>query len=335
MGIKDHWDWLVSLLHRSRRNRRARVALDEEIERLVQEVSPAIRNVRGYRSQLRLPLQTAKIYIEKQVAAIPGPLPLSAAGWGGDSPAELLFVDANQVRDLFRHNIVLHSFFRENSTEQAVALLTATRNEKTIFATELQGEIARRDVPQLAVDFTDHRVVAPAATETPNRQAVIEGTLRLLGLRALEHLTELKSQKENLAEERRLLEVKLKILQAHNQSLEGMLGSDRQGEVKVAQAQELLAEINRQLDEVTAVMGSSEDAMRLLISTLNNPEQVLISRPLTLRLNWMGVKVDEGAADPGKEISLADLEIKDRLRRVAVLVTINRDEILTAPPKAM
>lgn len=328
MGLKDHWDRLLSLLHQDREIRQATAALDEEIERLVKEVYPAIRNVRGYRKQLRIPVEKAKKYIEELVAAIPGPLPLSAADWGKGSSVELLFLDANQVRQLFRNSVALQSFFQKDSTKQTVALLTATRSEKTIFANELQGEIPRRDVPHLAVDFTDHRVVGPAATETLNRRAVKEGALRLLGLRAMEHLTNLKSQKEDLAEQRRLLAVKLKILQAHNRSLEGMVESDRQSEVKATQARELLTEISKELDAVTAVMGTPEEALKHLLPYLNNPEHVLAFRPLTFLLDWRGVKVEEGAEDPGKEICLAELEIKDRLKRVALLVTISRDEIL-------
>ena len=209
-----------------------------------------------------------------------------------------------------------------------MALLTATYNEKTIFTSVLQGEIIRRDVPQLAVDFTDHRIVAPAATETACRQAIREGALRLLGLRALEHLTNLKNQKEDLAEERQMMRIKLKILQAHPRSLEGLLESDRDSEVKAARVRELLAEIDQELDTVSAVLGSPEDALNHLLSFLNNPEYVLTIQSLSLRLNWMGVKVDENAEDPGTEIVLAEMEIKDRLKRVALLVTINRNEIM-------
>jgi hypothetical protein len=327
-GMKDFWDWLLGFLHLDRKTREARGALDEEIERLVQKVSPAIRNIRGYRKQLRLPVAKAKTYIEGLVAAIPGPLPLSAADWGRDSPAEPLFIDAGQVRELLRNSGALQSFFHEGSTPQAVALLTATRQEKTIFTSELQGEIIRRDVPQLAVDFTDHRVVAPAATEPLNRLALREGALDLLGLRALEHLTSLKSQKEDLSEERRLLEVKLKILQARNRSLEGLLESDRESADKAVRIRELLAEIAHELGTVTAVLGPPEDALKHLLVFLNFPEYVLTFQLLTLRLNWMGVKVGKDAADPGREIRLAELEIKDRLKRVAVLVTIDRDEVV-------
>jgi len=328
MGLRGLGKWVLSRLLPDQETRKAEAALTEAIERLVQGVSPAIRNVRGYRKRLRTPVERAQQYIEGLVAAIPGPRPLSADREAPDSLTALLFVGADQVRGLLNDNAELVSFFQDNSTTQAVALLTATCNEKTIFTSVMQGEIIRRDVPQTAVDFTEHRVVAPAPTEAGNRRALREGGLRLLGLRALEHLTNLKSQKEDLAEEKRIVGIKLKILQAHDCSLEGLLESDRDSAAKAHRVREMLAEIDQELDTVTAVLGTPEDALNHLLSFLNNPEYVLTIQPLSLRLNWMGVKVDENAEDPGTEIDLAELEIKDRRKRVALLVTINRDEII-------
>ena len=328
MSWRSLGDWFRRGLNPDGEPRKAETALMEEIERLVQEVSPAIRNIRGYRKRLRTPVEAARQYIQGLVAAIPGPRPLSADREAPDSLTAMLFVGADQVQDLLHDNAELVAFFRNQATEQTVALLTATYNEKTVFTSVLQGEIIRRDVPQLAVDFTDHRIVAPAATETLNRQAISEGALRLLGLRALEHLTNLKNQKEDLAEERQMMRIKLKILQAHPRSLEGLLESDRDSEVKASRVREMLTEIDQELDTVSAVLGSPEDALNHLLSFLNNPEYVLTIQPLSLRLNWMGVKVDENAEDPGAEIALAEMEIKDRLKRVALLVTINRNEIM-------
>lgn len=320
--------WLLGRLHLNRETRAGEKNLRATIEGLVDEVSPAIRNVRGYRGQLRDPVEKFRRHLEGLAAAIPGPLPLSAAEWGQGSPAELLFIDAGRVRELFRNSTVLKSFFERDAAPQAVALLTATRSEKTIFGSEIQGQIIKRDVPQTAVDFTDHRIVAPAATEIENRRALRDAGLRLLGLRVLEHLTNLKGQKEDLGEERRVMGVKLKILQAHTGSLEGLVESHRESELKAAKVRQLLQEIDQELEVVTTVLGSPEAALTHLLAFLNNPEYVLIYRPLTLRLNWMGVRVEEDAADPGKEISLLELEMPGRLKRMAVLVAIGREEVV-------
>ena len=112
MGLRDFWEWLLGWLILNEETRKARAALTEEIERLVEEVSPAIRNVRGYRQQLRAPVEKAKEYIE----ATGGRHTRSAArcrriDWGRGSPVELLFIDADQIRELFRNSAELKVIF--------------------------------------------------------------------------------------------------------------------------------------------------------------------------------------------------------------------------------
>ena len=90
----------------------------------------------------------------------------------------------------------------------------------------------------------------------------------------------------------------------------------------------MLQEIDQELEVVTTVLGAPEEALTHLATFLTNPEYVLTYQPLTLRLNWMGVRVEEDAEDPGRKISLAELEMPGRLKRVAVLVTVKREEVL-------
>ncbi len=328
MGLRDFWEWLRGWLIPDEETRKARAALDKEIERLVQEVAPSIRSVRGYRRRLRDPVRQAEKYTAEMVEAIPGPLPLSVEPGGPASLVKLLFASSDQLGRLFNDSDDLASFFHRETATKVVALLTASCTEKTIFTSVRQGEIIRRDVPQTAVDFTDHRIVAPAATEAECRRALREGGLRLLGLRALEHLTNLKSQKEDLVEEKHLMGIKLKILQDHNRSLEGMLETDRDSIAKAVRVRKTLADVDLELQTVTAALGSPEDALNHLLSFLNNPEFVLTIQSLSLRLNWMGVKVEEDSEDPGAEISLAEMELKNRLKRVALLVSVDRKEIM-------
>jgi hypothetical protein len=328
MSIEELWSAIKGFLFPDEETRKTEAALVESIERLVQEVAPAIRNVRGYRKRLRDPVRQAEKYTAELVEAIPGPLPLSVEPGGPASLVKLLFASTGQLGRLFSDSDDLASFFHRETANKVVALLTATCTEKTIFASVRQGEIIRRDVPQTAVDFTDHRIVAPAATEAECRRALREGALRLLGLRALEHLTNLKSQKEDLAEERHLMGIKLKILQDHNRSLEGMLETDRDSVAKAVRVRKTLADVDLELQTVTAALGSPEDALNHLLSFLNNPEFVLTIRPLFLRLNWMGIKAAEDSEDPGAEISLAEMELKNRLKRVALLVSVDRKEIM-------
>ena len=328
MGIADLWSAIKGFLFPDEETRKTEAAQVESIERLVEQVSPAIRHVRGYRKRLQDPVRKAEKYVADLVETIPGPLPLSIEPGGPASLVKLLFATTDQLGRLFSDSDDLTSFFQREAATRVTGLLTATCTEKTIFTSVRQGEIIRRDVPQTAVDFTDHRIVAPAATEAACRQALREGGLRLLGLRALEHLTNLKSQKEDLTEERHLMGIKLKILRDHNRSLEGMLETDRDSVAKAVRVRKLLADVDLELQTVTAALGSPEDSLNHLLSFLNNPEFVLTIQPLSLRLNWMGVKVEEDCEDPGVEISLAEMELKNRLKRVALLVAVDRKEIM-------
>ena len=111
MGLKDLWSAVKGSLFPDEGTRKTEAALVESIERLVQEVSPAIRNVRGYRKRLRTPVEGARQYIEGLVAAIPGPRPLSADREAPDSLTAMLFVGADQVRGLLHDNAELVHFF--------------------------------------------------------------------------------------------------------------------------------------------------------------------------------------------------------------------------------
>jgi hypothetical protein len=66
-----------------------------------------------------------------------------------------------------------------------VVLLTATKKERIIFGTALEGDIIKRDVPLVAVEFYDHQVVAPVATEGENRRELIHRGLALLARKPL------------------------------------------------------------------------------------------------------------------------------------------------------
>ncbi|MBI5586094.1 MAG: hypothetical protein HY892_19975, partial [Deltaproteobacteria bacterium] len=147
MELKELWGSIKAALFPDEEIRKNDAALTEALERLVQEVAPAIRHVRGYRKRLREPVRQAEKYIADLVEVIPGPRPLSVEPGGPDSLEKLLFVSPDQLGKLFRDSVDLEAFFQRETSNQTVALLTATCSEKTIYASLRQGEIIRRDVP--------------------------------------------------------------------------------------------------------------------------------------------------------------------------------------------
>ncbi len=325
MGILDTWNQY----REAKKNRRQKETdLIDLIERMVQDSDPSIRKVAGYRKQLQQPVENALGHIESLIASIPGPFSLSAEAWDKDPLIHALFVSPDEIRSLLQNHDDLKSFFQKSGINSAVALLTATKKERTIFGTDQQGEIVRRDVPQVAVEFNDHRVVGPGAGEAQNRRELFQRGLYVLATHTLEEILRIHSIREELTEERRMLAVKLKIQYSRQHGMEGLLSETGASVAGAKQAQELLEEIDQQLTELEPGSGKPQDFLRKLEKVLLEPGNFLTGKPIRMRLNWMGVKQSEESAESGPEVTLAELEIPGKVRRVAALVAVSAEECL-------
>ena len=322
------WDAWVRRRNAKTAERRREAELIEVIERVVQESDPLIRSLGNYRKQLRKPVENALKYIDDLVAAVTGPVDLGPDRWDRDPLLRALFVSPDDAGSLVQDSTELRKFFdRHHQAREAAAILTATRTERVIFGTVLEGQIARRDVPQVAVEFVDQRVVAPAATESEAREEIKVRTLQLLAAASLKQMLELRSLREELTEQRHILEVKLKIQQTRPDRLECTLGKSCTDGEAPDPGRQALAEIDRRLMALDPASLSAQAHLDHLAEALNHPEKVMAVRVFSLNLNWMGVKSDPGSAPQAAPVTLAELEIKDRLKRIAVLVRVSRGTV--------
>ncbi len=326
MRIKDRWNQSREM---KKRKRKKDDTIVEWIDRMLQESDPSIRKVPGYREQLRQPFENAMGYLEGLISSIPGPFSISAEQWDKDPLTHSLFVDPNEIKSLLQKCAELKSFFQTTGAKTAVALITATKKERTIFGTGMEGEIIRRDVPQVAVEFYDHRVVAPAASEDENRQELVHRGLYVLASNALEEFMRIKSLIEELNGERRILDYKLKIHTTRERGIQRLLAGTLEPDSEIEQARQLLGEIDKQLMEFEQGSGTSKDFLRKLEKILFSAGNFLTEKAITMRLDWMGIKQDDVSTESGNEINLAELEIPERAKRVAVLASIDAGECLS------
>jgi hypothetical protein len=326
MGILETWN-----RYREAKKERSQKESDliDLIERMVQDSDPAIRKVADYRKQLKQPVENALGHIESLISSIPGPISLSTEAWDKDPLIHALFVSPDEICSLLQNHADLKSFFQKSGADTAVALLTATKKERTVFGTAQEGEIIRRDVPQVAVEFYDHRLVAPVADEAENRRELFHRGLYVLAAHTLEEILRIHSIREELTEERRMLAVKLKIQHSRQRGLEGLLSGSGAGAADAKQAQELLEEIDDQLNELEPGSGKPQDFLRKLEKVLLDPGNFLTGKPIRMRLNWMGVKQNEKPAENAPEITLAELEIPGKVKRAAALVAVSAEECAT------
>jgi hypothetical protein len=323
MGIKDKWTRYREL-KRSQGQREA--LLDEWIERMVADSEPSIRSVTGYQQRLRNPLENALAYMEGVIATIPGPFDLSGRLWDQDPLVHALFATPDEVQALLQNCDELAAFFQEGGVKTAVALLTARKEERTVFATAVEGEILRRDVPRKAVEFYEHRLVSPLATAEEIRRELVHRGLNVLAMQAIEEVTRDQAIREELTAERRSLEFKIKLRRTRERGLETLLAGGSPPDADDEKAQQLLAEIDQQLKTLEPGAGAPRDILGKLESNLNVPDTALTAKTLEIRLDRMGMKQNEDATEDGQAISMAELEIPGRLKRVALLATVSADD---------
>ena len=327
MGILDTWNQY----REAKKNQRQKESnLIDLIERMVQDSDPSIRKVAGYRKQLQQPVENALGHIESLISSIPGPFSLSAEAWDKDPLMHALFVSPDEIRSLLQNCADLKSFFQKSGMRTTVALLSATKKERTVFGTDQQGEVVRRDVAQVAVEFHDHRIVAPGADEAENRRELFHRGLYVLATHTLEEILRIHSIREELTEERRILAVKLKIQHSRERGLEGLLAGGRNSSESSEQAQQLLEEIDKQLMELEPGSGKPQDFLNKLEIVLRDPENFLTGQTIRMRLNWMGVKQSKESAENAPEVTLTELEIPGKVKRVAALVAVTAEECAMA-----
>lgn len=323
---------LLSRFEQAREARQAKhrnsAALAQAIERVVRLSAPAVCTLRGCRRQLSGPVENALGYLQQAIGGIPGPRPISPPDWDHDPFLQALFVNAEELDALLMNHRRLRSFFARMPTDHAYAMLTAIKKERTIFGTAVEGTMVRRDVPQTAVEFHDHRIIDPSATVAETRRALIDRALNTLVSQILEPLLELRSRMDELKEQQRILSMQLKIQQTRMQGLDVL---NPEVEPAAPSVHPVLDDLERQLRELAGNSDSSEGYLRRLTAVLNSPQQLLTVTPIGMRLDWLGVKQGGGTTvDRESDIRLAEVEFKNHLKRVAVFVRIARRDCVKA-----
>ena len=303
------------------------------IENVVDGTDPRLRLIGSYQRKLRKAVTRALAYTHRLVETIPPPVKMGKKTFAKDPHVYAFFASTERLQEVFSHSIPLKKFFQrpENAAlNECYALLAMEKQEKRIYGVELDGEIVKRDVPQIAINFSDHRLIASGATEVATRQELRERAFNYLVECALENILSLQSRKEELESQRSLLKVKLKMLQAEQRGLEALAGQGVTEESTMAVTEQKLVDIERELRESVADLRTLDGYLRRVNHVLHHPEDYLRLRLITLRLNRMGIKLDQSGSTQGEEIVLVEAKIGARGQAssaVGVLVRCPRDQL--------
>lgn len=308
-----------------------RAALEQDVESVVDGIEPKMRLVSGYQKKLQPAAATARAYIGALVEKIPGPLSMTPKAFVSDPHVNAFFATPQEVRAVFSRSTELKAFFDQPDNadlDTACALLCMVEEEKTVLGMDLAHGAVRRDVSQTVVNFSDHKVLTPGITEADARQGLKNCIFNALVSHALKHIADLKAHKRELQDQRRILYARLRARQAYNGGLDTLLAAASPDEAGIG---EKLAEAEARLKQAPATRDAPRDYLHEVKSILEQPQAFIRLRRVSFQLTRMGVKVDADSGEPAHTVEVAEVEVTDVLKRVVVIVSYPRAEMISEP----
>jgi len=326
------FDFFMTKLKGGMRHRaigQKRQAIDLElIERVVDSTDTNMRLIVGYRKRLRHAVESSFEYIDALVETIPGPVAVNRHTFSTDPQVNAFFVNVEDLQVKFSRSPELREFIEENSERELndiFALLCMEKKEKTVYGVELEGDIIRRDVPQVGVSFSDHQLLSPAHTEAQVREGLKHCLFDGLVTEAVGRLKLSQSKIERLQDQKRRLQIMLRDARAKRH---GPVSGSGATPLKSAELERLLAENEGALLASKAELSTPKDSLKQVNGVFENPDQYIKIDNVELKINKMGIKLNKESQESANEIHLAQVAFGEAPSRVVLLARYPSSEIL-------
>lgn len=309
------------------RMRRKDALVLEAIENVIDGTEPRIRLVPGYRRQLQHAVAGALAYVDTLVAQIPASIEFSKQAFGSDPRVNAFFASVGEMQQLFSASAALRECIDEAAAcgrPACCALVCMRMAEKNRLGVELDGEMLKRDVPQTVVNFSEHKLLAPAITEQQVRQGLRRCMFDALVTHVLEAVLAMRVRQGAPEDPRHVLDARRRALRTRDRELADLLDT-AQAALPVAAA--------LQGGAGGAAVLTPQDYLQQVKSLLSRPQEFVKLTRLTLNLTRMGV-LSEGNDAEANAVDLVQIDIGEVLRRVVVLARYPGAE-LRAPEEGM
>ena len=307
--------------------------IEAAIERTVDGTDPRLRALFGYKKHLRPSVIHAIDHVVALVNSIPAPLDATRSDYSADPRLKALFASADHMLEVFGDDVALKEYRSSaaGSAERVIALLLAERAEKNVLGMEMAGDMLRRDVAQVAIIFRSHRLVEPTVNETETRRQLMRRAGDHLLTLALTRITEVQSERADLARQRDLLRRKLSVLKRGGWTFETVEGVPPDPKVLMAELQE----IETELTNLGTDSGDLNARLGMVADVLGHAEQQLWAENIVLHLDRMNIQRD--AQDESVQpIVLQELHNARGVRVALLLVSLapgelpQREDFITA-----
>jgi len=292
------------------------------IERVVGGTDPRLRMASQYQKKLWPAVERSMDYVNALVDSLPPPIEIGGCRFTTDPRLRALFASSKHLQEILSFSEELHQYRRRiggGLPTDLYALLRSERTEKTVFGVALAGNIIRRDVPQVAVNFHNHSVAFPAGSETKTRREIKKRAFDHLIETALGQLVAVRSKKQELElQQRQLFQRKTKLLKGASVGLEPLLDPQAVAMATPAAIDRRLREIETELNRLRADSATLDHHLANVAAILRDPEKYLRLERVTLTLDHMNVKIDREAASAINTVTFDEIMLgKDR--RITIL----------------
>ena len=301
---------------------RQRKLVERVVEFVVDNTEPRIRLVARYQDKLAPAVIRSAQYLGGLIRSLPQPLELSREAWGDDLSVNAFFATSADVPRVLARSAELRAFFddpRHGGAPDAFALMVMEKSERTVYGTALENGILKSDVAQVNVNFSAHRIVAPAATKEDARIEIgLRGVRRLLDV-VLARVGAVQQQAADLAERRAFLGTRLRMLKSAGFGIEAVADHTRE----IAEIEAQIARDAKELQQIKGTPRSMEGYIGQISEVLLAPEQHLAMSEVRLKVSRLGIKVAEHSSEPATELVLSELRLGE-LSAITVPVKCRR-----------
>jgi hypothetical protein len=289
------------------------------IERVVDGTDRRLRGLGNYRKRLREAVEAAVVHILALVDRLPVATEISRAAYSTDPRLRAFFVSADDLQTKVGGSKSITDFLRTrkgDAPEEIFGVLSMEWEQRNVLGMQMRGDIIQRDVPQVVVNFFNHRYFGPAASEQENRW---QGKVRLFDFlieQALERIVATRGKRAELERERGLLQRKLAAMKQGNWGLEPMLADAEHATPDLDELEARIDDIEKELLDLGARPAELDQSIQFIIDTLGHPADVIDLRETTLTLNAMSVKSPDASAAGATRLELSELFSQDGGSRI-------------------
>ena len=299
--------------------------IERAIERVVDGTDPRLRALPSYRKKLAPAVELAIDFVVDLVDSLPPPAELSGAQFSENDRIRGLFASRQHLREILGRSQVLRKYLdrrKGGPPENLYALLGAERSERSMMGMDLQGDIVKRDVMQQIVTFSNHRFVCPADSQSEISLEAKRRAFDNLVEYALQQILSSRLKREDTSRRYKLLKSKLQAMETAGLGINAIAEPDQSEKIDIKDLQDQVVQLEDELAGTEAAPPTLDHYMDVIVETLSSPEQCLQTAPVSLKLNHMGIKLEEDATGRAINMEMVELSLPNSRRVIVVPVWI-------------